>query len=723
MKVTRRVFVAGSAAAGAAIVIGFKLPDLFSQSAAAPAPGPFDAWLRLTPDGKLALILAKSEMGQGVSTGLPMILADEAGVDWKNISIQQAETDTALYARLGTGGSTSTRQSFEPLRRAGAQIRTLMIAAAAQRWSLPAAECEAASGVVTHAKSGRKATYVELFPAASKLPVPSADSVKLKDPSQFTLIGKEVPRIDIPSKVDGSARFGLDVRLPGMVYAVIARCPTFGGKPARFDAAKALAVPGVLKVFEVPAVPAGFTAGGVAVVAQNTWAAFQGRDALDITWDRGPHAGENSAGLRQQMLDATASAGKKIVEHGDAGQALASAARRVDAVYEFPFLAHATMEPMNLTAHRTADGIELFAPTQTPDWVQRAVAGLLKLDPKNVIVHTTWMGGGFGRRAHMDYAVEAAQVADVVRKPVQLVWSREDDITHCFFRPAACHRMTGGLDASGNPVAWLDRLASTPIAALFSPTAPPERQEIDGVDRNGYAIPNFRLEYAPIASGVPRMWWRSVAASFNGFAVECFLDELAAAAQADPYEFRRKLLLAQKGKSAEAQAYADRLRGVLEAAVAHSDWGKPLPKGRGRGIAAFLSFGSYVAYVAEVTVKENTVKVDRVVAAVDCGRAVNPLGVRQQIEGGVIFGLSAALKGEITIAQGAAVQTNFDGYDLVRMGEAPPVEVHIVDSGAELGGLGEPGVPPIAPAVANAVFAASGIRLRKMPFDLKAAQS
>lgn len=719
MKVSRRAFVAGSAAAGAAIVIGFKLPSLFADE----PPSPFNAWVRLTPDGKIALILAKSEMGQGVSTGLPMILADEAAVDWKNVSILQAETDTSVYPRLGTGGSTSTRQSYLPLRQAGAQVRTLMIAAAAQRWKVPAAECAAAAGSVTHAKSGRKATYAQLFSAASKLPLPSPDSVKLKDPAQFTLIGKDVPRTDIPSKVSGAARFGLDVRLPGMVYAVIARCPTFGGKPARFDAAKALAVPGVLKVFEVPAVPAGFTAGGIAVVARNTWAAFKGREVLDITWDLGPHAGENSAALRQQMLDATASAGKKIVEHGDAGQALASAARRVDAVYEFPFLAHAPMEPINLTAHRTANGIELYAPTQTPDWIQGTVAGLLHLTPKDVIVHTTWMGGGFGRRAHMDYAVEAAQVADVVRQPVQLVWSREDDMAHDFYRPAACHRMSGALDAQGNPVAWLDRLASTPIAALFSPSAPPERQEIDGADRNGYAIPNFRLEYAPVSSGVPRMWWRSVAASFNGFAVECFLDELAAAAQADPYQLRRKLLLAQKGTNPEAHAYADRLRGVLETAVAHSAWGKPLAKGRGRGIAAFLSFGSYVAYVAEVTVQGNAIKVDHVVAAVDCGRAINPAGVRQQIEGGVIFGLSAALKGEITIAQGAAQQTNFDGYDLMRLPEAPTVEVHIVESGAELGGIGEPGVPPIAPAVANAVFAATGLRLRKLPFDLSAAKS
>ena len=722
MNITRRTFVAGSAAAGAAIVIGFKLPGLFSQSAPAPAPGPFDAWVRLTSDGKLGLIVAKSEMGQGISTGLPMILADEAGVDWKNVAIIQAETDPTLYKHLGTGGSSSTMESYEPLRRAGAQLRSVMVAAAAQRWNVPAAECAAASGVVTHARSGRKATYVELFDAASKLPVPSADSVKLKDPSQFTLIGKEVPRIDVPSKVAGSARFGLDVRLPGMVYAVIARCPTFGGKPAGFDAAAALAVPGVLKVVEVPAVPApSFTAGGVAVVAENTWAAFRGRDALNVTWDRGPHAGENSAAMRKQLQDATASPGKKITESGQVDPALASAARRVEALYEFPLLAHATMEPMNLTAHRTEGGIELYAPTQSPDWIQRAVAGLLKLDPKNVIVHTTWMGGGFGRRYHTDFGVEAAQVADVVRKPVQLVWSREDDMTHDFYRPAACHRMTGGLDASGNPVAWLDRLASVSIRGWWDPSRPAEQQEIDGADHNGYGIPGFRLEFAPVSSGVPRMWWRSVAASFNGFAVECFIDELAAAAQADPYEFRRKLLMAQKG-DAKAKAYAERMRGVLDTAAARSGWGKPLGPGRGRGIAGFFSFNSYVAYVAEVTVKDRVLKVDRLVAAVDCGRAVNPDGVRSQIEGGAIYALSAALKGEITIAQGAVEQTNFDGYDLVRMPEAPAVEVHIVDSGAELGGLGEPGVPPLAPAVANAVFAASGIRLRKMPFDLSAAQ-
>ncbi|HXZ28503.1 MAG TPA: xanthine dehydrogenase family protein molybdopterin-binding subunit [Terriglobales bacterium] len=726
MKVSRRAFVAGGAAAGAAIVIGIKLPRLFGQAGVprmrGPAEsGPFQAWVRLTPDGKLGLIVAKSEMGQGISTGLPMILADEAGVDFNDVSIVQAETDPELYRHLGTGGSGSTMEGYEPLRTAGAQLRALMIAAAAQPWKVPESECAAADSMVTHAGSGRKATYAQLFKVASTLPLPSADSVKLKDPSQFTLIGKEVPRIDVPSKVNGSARFGLDTRLPGMVYAVIARCPTFGGKPARFDATKAMAVPGVVKVFEVPPVQQSFTAGGIAVVAKNTWAAFKGREALDITWDHGPHAGENSATLRRQLLDATTAPGKSIVDHGKVDEALASAAKRMEAVYEFPFLAHATMEPMNLTAHRTADGIELWAPTQSPDWIQGAVAQLLKLSPKDVVVHTTWMGGGFGRRYHTDFGVEAAQIADVIRQPVQLVWSREDDIAHDFYRPAACHRMSGGLDAQGNPVAWLDRLASTSIRAWWQPSAPPEQQEVGGAG-NAYAIPNFRLEYAPVASGVPRMWWRSVENSFNGFAVECFVDELAAAAKADPVEFRRKLLQAQQGKNPANPRYAERLREVLETAVARSDWGKPIEQGRGRGVAAFNSFDSYIAYVAEVTVKGSNIKVDRVVAAVDCGRAINPNGVRSQTEGAIVFGLSAALKGEITIKKGAAEQTNFDGYDLIRMPEAPAIEVHIVDSGAELGGMGEPGVPPIAPAVANAVFAATGIRLRKLPFDLAAAK-
>ncbi|HMF89718.1 MAG TPA: molybdopterin cofactor-binding domain-containing protein [Candidatus Angelobacter sp.] len=716
MKVSRRAFLVGGAAAGAAIVIGIKLPRLFGEE----VPGPFQAWVRLTPDGKLALIVAKSEMGQGISTGLPMILADEAAMDLKDVSIVQAETDPSLYTHLGTGGSESTMESYEPLRQAGAQIRSVMIVAAAREWGVPAGECAAAASAVTHAASGRKATYAQLFKVASTLPLPSAASVKLKDPSQFTLIGKEVLRIDVPSKVNGSARFGLDTRLPGMVYAVIARCPTFGGKPAGFDAKKALAVPGVLKVFEVPAVPQSFTAGGIAVVAANTWAALKGREALEITWNHGPHANENSPTLRKQLLEATAGQGKSIVEQGHAKEVLASATRRVDAVYEFPFLAHATMEPMNLTAHRTLDGIELWAPTQSPDWIQVTVARLLNLTPKNVVVHTTWMGGGFGRRYHTDFGVEAAQVADVVRQPVQLVWSREDDIAHDFYRPAVCHRMSGALDAAGNPVAWLDRLSSTSIRAWWNQRQPPEQQEI-GAAGNAYAIPNFCLEYTPVASGVPRMWWRSVAASFNGFAVECFIDELAAVAKADPVEFRRKLLRAQEGKNPDAPDFARRLRTVLETAVAHSEWGKPMEKGRGRGVAAVNSFDSYIAYVAEITVKNKDVHVDRVVAAVDCGRAINPNGVRSQTEGAIVFGLSAALKGEITIEKGAAVQTNFDGYDLVRMPEVPAIEVHIVDSGAELGGMGEPGVPPIAPAVANAIFAAIGIRLRKLPFDLAAA--
>src|SRR5262249_20536472 len=474
MKVSRRAFLVGGAAAGAAIVIGIKLPRLFGEE----VPGPFQAWVRLTPDGKLALIVAKSEMGQGISTGLPMILADEAAMDLKDVSIVQAETDPSLYTHLGTGGSESTMESYEPLRQAGAQIRSVMIVAAAREWGVPAGECAAAASAVTHAASGRKATYAQLFKVASTLPLPSAASVKLKDPSQFTLIGKEVLRIDVPSKVNGSARFDLDTRLPGMVYAVIGRCPTFGGKPVGFDAKKALAVPGVLKVFEVPAVPQSFTAGGIAVVAANTWAALKGREALEITWNHGPHANENSPTLRKQLLEATAGQGKSIVEQGHAKEVLASATRRVDAVYEFPFLAHATMEPMNLTAHRTLDGIELWAPTQSPDWIQVTVARLLNLTPKNVVVHTTWMGGGFGRRYHTDFGVEAAQVADVVRQPVQLVWSREDDIAHDFYRPAVCHRMSGALDAAGNPVAWLDRLSSTSIRAWWNQRQPPEQQEI-----------------------------------------------------------------------------------------------------------------------------------------------------------------------------------------------------------------------------------------------------
>jgi len=729
MALSRREFVVRGTVAGAGLVIGVRLSAPFvaaqenERAAKKPPVNPFIAYVNVKPSGEISLIVAKSEMGQGIRTGLAMVLAEEAEVDWNSVSVVQADTRPDLYAHLGTGGSGSTMENFMPLRRAGATVRTLMITAAATKWKVPAAECTAKKGSVVHTKSSRKASYGELVEAASKLPVPDPEKVKLKDVSKFELIGHATPRVDIPSKVNGSAQFGIDVRVPEMLFAVVARCPTFGGKVAHFDATSAKAVAGVRDVFEIP--PLGrdmFTAGGVVVVADSTWSAMKGREALQISWDNGPAAAESTGSLRDALRGAANKPGKRVRNDGNVDVALPAGAKRVEATYEVPFLAHATMEPMNITVHARGSEAEVWAPTQSPDWVQRTVAKILNVPPTKVAVHTTLMGGGFGRRYMADYPAEAAQIAKVVGKPVQLVWSREDDMTHDFYRPAACHQMRGAVDNTGRPLVWSHTIASTSIQAYWHPDdGKPEESEVGGAEQVAYAIPNMRLEYNAVASAVPPLWWRSVEHSFNGFAVESFIDELAAAAGKDPVQFRKSLLVKSANWKPKGDDDVDpaRLRAVLELAAAESDWGKPLPKGRGRGIASYASFGSYFAEVAEVTVNGSNFKIDRIVVAVDCGQIVNPESVRSQAEGAIIYGLSAALKNEITIKNGAVEQTNFDAYDPLRINEAPPIEVYLTKSDEDPGGMGEPALPPAAPAVANAIFAACGQRLRKLPFQLQ----
>lgn len=726
--ITRRKFMVRSSVAGAGLLVGLHLsgPALLSQEsdkAEKKAPvNPFDAYIHVKPDGKISLIVAKSEMGQGIKTGLAMLLAEEADVDFSTVTVEQAETRPDLYVHMGTGGSGSTMESFMPLRRAGATVRELMITAAAQKWNVPKKECEAKKGIVTHEKSSRHAAYGELVEAASKLPLPDPEKVELKDESDFELIGHATPRVDIPSKVNGSAQFGIDVRVPDMLFAVVARCGTFGGKPARFDASAAKSVPGVRDVFEIPGLGKDmYTAGGVVVVADSTWAAMKGREALKIDWDHGPAKAETSTSLHEELRTAASKPGKRVRNDGNVDGAMSASAKRVEAIYEFPYLAHATMEPMNITVHARGSDAEVWAPTQSPDWVQRTVAKLLDVPPQKVVVHTTLMGGGFGRRYMADYPAEAAQIAKVVGKPVQLVWSREDDMTHDFYRPAACHVMRGAINPAGHPLFWSHTIASTSIGAFWGSPDKLEESEVGGAKQMPYAIPNVRLEYAAVSSSVPPLWWRSVEHSFNGFAVECFIDELAAAAHKDPVEFRRALLLKPKNWKPRDEDDPDpaRLRGVLNLAAEKVGWGKPLPKGRGRGIASYHSFGSYIAEAAEVTVTGNDFKIDRIVAAIDCGQVVNPESVRAQAESAIIYGLSAALKNEITIKDGAVEQSNFDGYDPIRIHEAPPIEVHILKSAEDPGGMGEPALPPAAPAVANAIFAASGQRLRKLPFQMK----
>jgi isoquinoline 1-oxidoreductase beta subunit len=722
VKISRRDFLGTSAAvAGGAFVVGFNLRGIAQETPGAPAAAdnPFNAWIHIKPDSSAELVVAQSEMGQGVYTSLPMLLAEEADLDWERVTITQSDSS------LGTGGSGSVRSNYLPLRRAGAVVRTAMIAAAAHQWSVPETECSSSKSAVIHAASGRRATYGELVPTATSLPLPDAKTVNLKDPAQFTLVGRATPHRDIPDKCTGKTRFGLDVRLPGMVYAVIARCPTFGGSLAKFDASHALAVPGVLQAFEIPPREQGvYTAGGVAVIAKTTWAAMQGRKALEITWNPGPNKAESTDSLRAQMKAALEKPPAWCADGGGGEFEKVPAAKRVESTYEFQFLSHACMEPMNATIHLHDGKCEAWVPSQGGVVMRKTIAKELELAEENVTVHTTFMGGGFGRRYQYDFPTEAAQIARKVSSPVQLMWTREDDMTHDFYRPAGMRRMRGALDAKGNLVAWSDHLADTPLSAMWSP---PDKRKPDGSEqpaRIDYPVPYYRIAFTPVESSVPRAWWRSVGHSFNGVAVECFIDELAHSAGEDPYLFRKRLLQSpDPGKPADGSEEGGppdrkRLIAVLDLVAEKAGWGKPLGPNRGRGIACTSNY-AYLAQIAEVTVERDNIRVDRLVTAVDCGQVVNPNGARSQLEGGMVFTLSSILKEAITIRNGAVEQRNFDDYSVLRMPEAPPIlETWFIDSHADPHGLGESAVGLTGPAVANAIFAATGKRLRRMPFRM-----
>ncbi len=725
---SRREFLRTGAAGGAALVVGFRMSArAFAGQAAEQEkkpPSPYDAWVRITPDNRVTLILGKSEMGQGIMTALPMILAEELSVDWKNVKVEQAPTNPKIYD-LGTGGSGSVAGSWLPLRRAGAAAREMLIAAAAKKWEVGADTCKAVDGRVVHGNPKRYFAYGELVESAAKLPVPNFNTVPLKNSDDFTLVGHDTRRYEVREKTTGMAVFGIDSRVPGMLFAVVARCPVFGGKVASFDAAKAKAVPGVRDViaFETSGRGAS-TAGGVAVLAVNSWAAIEGRKALELKWDLGPAAKESSAGLHEQFLENLAKPGKIVRNDGDADSVLGSSARKIEAAYEFPFAAHACMEPMNSTVQIGPDGAEAWVPTQAPQWAQGVIAEAAKLPPEKVIVHTTLMGGGFGRRYQADFVMEAAQVAKAAGKPVMVLWTREDDMQHDFYRPASYHKMQGALDANGNLAAWKHFQTSTSIAAKWRENGAekPEQGEFGTGLTIPYQTPNIRIEYTLAESSVPRAWWRSVEHSTSGFVVESFIDELAAASGEDPLAFRLKLIGGDRKIplfDAEKEPPLDtaRLKGVLELAAEKAGWGKPLPEGQGRGIAAFYSFDSYTAAVAEISVKNGAVKLERLVYAVDCGRPINPEGVRSQVESAAIYGLSAASYDAITISGGRVVQSNFNDYRMPRMNEAPKMEVHVVMSKEEPTGIGEPGLPVVAPAMCNAIFAATGKRLRRLPIQ------
>jgi len=725
--VNRRDFLKKSAASGTALVIGFYLPAVAHAQEAQPQekkpPNPLNAWVRITPDNHVTLILGKSEMGQGIMTALPMILAEELYFDWKNVKIEQAPTNPNIYDH-GTGGSGSVAGSWLPLRRAGAAAREMLISAAAARWNVNPNTCVAKDGGVLHGARKNFLTYGQLVEDAAKLPIPDFKTVPLKNSDEFTIVGHDTRRFESREKATGAAKFGIDSRMPGMQFAVIARCPVFGGKLKSFDAAKAKAVPGVKDVIAIdPVGPGAFTAGGVVVLAENSWAAMQGRKALQVTWDEGPAASESTDSLRKQFLDNAAKPGKVVRNDGDADAALSATAKKIEATYEFPFACHATMEPMNCTVHIRPDGAEAWIPTQAPQWAQEIIAKIGGLPPEKVIVHTTLMGGGFGRRYQADFVMEAAQVAKATGKPVMVLWTREDDMQHGFYRPASYHRFSGALDEKGNLAVWKHFQTSTSIEAMWNPKGEEvaEKSEFATAAFIPYQTPNYRIEYTLAKSSVPRAWWRSVEHSTSGFVVESFVDELANAASADPLEFRLHLIgedrkipdftNPKEGKPLDTA----RLKAVLRLAAEKADWGKPLPKDIFRGIAGYYSFESYTAAVVEASVKDGAVKVRRVVYAVDCGRPINPEGVRAQVESAAIYGLSATLHDAITIKGGRVEQSNFNDYEMPRMSGTPKTEVHVVMSREEPTGIGEPGLPVIAPALCNAIYAATKKRIRRLP--------
>ena len=714
---SRRQFLVSGAVAGMGLVIGLRLDRAAAQGGTA-APGVLapNAFVRIAPDNTVTIIAKHIELGQGAHTGLATLLAEELDADWSQIRIEAAPTDVARYNNLawgpmqGTGGSTSIANSWEQLPRAGATARAMLIAAAAQQWKVPAGEITVDRGVVAHPTTGRRATFGELASAAARQTPPA--QVALKDPKDFKLIGRHAPRVDSRAKTTGSAEYTYDVRLPDMLTAVIARPPRFGATVTSFDASAARRVPGVTDVVPVPS--------GVAVVARGAWAAIKGRNALRIDWDETAAETRGSAELYAAYRVLAAQPGARARRQGDPEAALAGAARVLEAVYEFPYLAHTPMEPLDCVVRLGADGCEVWLASQTPTIEQEAVAAVFGLPPDKVRVHTLLAGGSFGRRstARAEVAVEAASVAKALggARTIKLIWTREDDIQGGSYRPLYVHRLRAGLDAGGRIVGWEHRIVGqslvtgTPLAA-FRMRDGIDLTSVEGAANLPYAIPNIGVELHTTTVGIPVLWWRSVGSTHTAYSTETFLDELARAAGRDPVDARRALL----------QGHPRHL-GVLELAARQAGWGQPLPPGRARGVALHECFGTVVAQVAEVSRDgDGLPRVERVVCAVDCGIAVNPDVVRAQMEGSIGFGLGSALWSEITVVDGRAQQSNFHDFRILRIDEMPRVEVHIVPSAAPPTGVGEPGVPPIAPAVANAWLALSGRPVHRLPFSRLAA--
>ncbi|MDE3154876.1 MAG: xanthine dehydrogenase family protein molybdopterin-binding subunit [Acidobacteriota bacterium] len=692
-KIDRREFFKVTGMAGGGLMLGVYLPDR-PWNPSADAPLQPNVFVRVDETGAVTIWVGKADMGQGVRTSLPMIVADELEADWSRVGVIQAEADPHKYGRQITVGSGSVRNgAWMPLRKAGATAREMLVRAAAERWKVPVASCRAESGYVSRNGSKQRLGYGKLADAASELPVPS--DPRLKTPAEFRIIGTSPQQVDVHDKVCGRTQYGIDVRVPGMRFATVVHAPLFGASLTSVDDTRARRVAGVRDVVQIPT--------GVAVVADHTWAAFQGAKALDVQWSGGfaMSSADISAELRQ-AANRKAVAGRT---DGDADAALATAAKRVEADYEAPYLAHATMEPMNCTAHVRADRAEVWAPTQNPQGTQGTTARLTGLKSEQVTVHVMHLGCGWGRRSRTDFVEDAVHLSKKLGQPVQVTWTREEDMRHDLYRPAAFVRFSGGLDAAGRLVALKARVVAQPLSATGrGKPGGVDDNAVDGIMNMRYAVPNFLVEYGMPDLGVPTGHWRSVGPSQNLFFFESFIDELAHAAGRDPFDFRHDLLADQP-----------RQRRVLEVAGEKSGWGKPLPAGHARGLAIHENKGTVVAQVAEVSLEGGKVRVHHVWCTVDAGQVIHPGIVHQQMSGAVASGLTAALYQEITLADGHVVQGNFDTYKMMRIDEMPLVDVDIVKSGEAPGGVGEPGLPPIAPAVANALFALTGTRVRSLP--------
>jgi len=705
MNLNRRTFLKTTTAVGGGLMIGGIFADVLDrQHAELLAAGSFEPniWLKVNSDDTVRIMLTQLEMGQGVMTSMPMLVAEELDMDWSKIKTEWTPAD-AKYGNPNfggqqlTAGSNSVRGMWKILRGAGATARAMLVTAAAQTWNVPENSLTTEKGEVVHKASNRRAKYGTLVDKASALPVPK--DVKLKDPKNFTLMGKDIPRLDIPEKVNGSAVFGMDVKLPGLLTARVARCPVFGGEVASINADKAKAVPGVKHVVQI--------SNGVAVVADNYYSATKGLQALEVKWDEGKLATLSSADILTHYAELAKKPGKIARNQGNADTALGSAPKKFERVFEAPFLAHATMEPMNCTADVKPGSCDVYVPTQGQTASHMAAIGASGLPMDKVKIHTTYLGGGFGRRGEADFVAEAVETSKAVGAPVKVIWSREDDMQHDFYRPISYARMSGAVDASGKPLVFTQHLVQQSLMKRLG-SLPPNGVDfisMDGAASLPYDIPNIKMEYTEQDPGIPYGFWRSVGASFQGFAIEAFVDELAAAAGKDPYLFRRDLL-----------SKAPRHLAALNLAAEKAGWGKPLPQGRARGIAVMEAFGSILAQVTEVSVDaKGAVKVHRVVCTVDTGWVINPDTIRQQMEGGIVYGLSAALKGEITIDKGRVTQRHFNDYPVVRHQEMPAIEVYIVPSVEEPGGIGEPSTALAAGSLVNAIYAATGKRVYKLP--------